>query len=147
MIIKLNRYMSVRILDLNKIHLVFYGNKRGVRFNVGPDERVISLMTINPAGLTSRRHDPTFLDNYDYSRGKFNVPMFGFLDKDKNKSKVVNPSQSEVLLQSQGDQLPQLAYEYSFKQCETLDDHLPPLTYDSNVSQCAINPPGSAFLC
>lgn len=35
LILKLNRYMALRILDIDKIHLVFYGNKRGFRLNVG----------------------------------------------------------------------------------------------------------------
>jgi len=168
MIVKLNGYMSLRILDLTRIHIVFYGNKRGLRFNVGPSDRVINLIKINPAGSGSnRRPEPCVPDNYDYLRGKFNPPIIGFMDKTKlpehpnhagYESENENQPETTVAQMEQigqgdhlplmsGDRLPQLAYEYSFRQCEALDDQLPPLIYDCNVTQCAINPPGSAFIC
>jgi len=43
---KLNAYLTLRILDLDSIHLVFNGNKRGVRLNIGTGH-LINLVAPN----------------------------------------------------------------------------------------------------
>jgi hypothetical protein len=79
---KLNRYMSLRILDVDKIYIAFYGNKRGFRLNVGAGQN-LNLMSVN---CDSSKQLPTIAPpkdcgGYDYIRGRYNSRPTGYMDK------------------------------------------------------------------
>ncbi|ODM98576.1 Glutamate-rich protein 6, partial [Orchesella cincta] len=103
MIMKLNKYISLRISDQNKIFLNFYGNMRGFLVNVASGKEVILM---NP---DKRKKDPliselrqlirpkTVEDNFDYMRGKFNMPAtLGFVDKAKHYRDALNGDERNV---------------------------------------------------
>lgn len=85
MILKMNRYMSLRVLDLTRIHVVFNGNKRGLRFNVGPGRNIsliyISSILDNNEALIPPNTAITYPDRFDYKRARLPTPVLGFLDR------------------------------------------------------------------
>ncbi|CAL8097253.1 unnamed protein product [Orchesella dallaii] len=103
MIFKLNKYISLRISDQNKIFLNFYGNMRGFLVNVASGKEVILM---NP---DNKKKDPlmnelrqlvrpkTVEDKFDYIRGKFNVPAtLGFVDKAKHYRDAVDNNDRSI---------------------------------------------------
>jgi len=84
MVLKLNRYMALRILDIDKMFLTFFGNKRGFRINVGAGHE-INLMS--GSCDSSKDFPPRYSDlkpscnGFDFIKGRFNSPIVGYVDK------------------------------------------------------------------
>jgi len=75
---KLNRYISLKIMDFTKIYLVFYGNKRGVRLNVGAG-RQVNLMSAtcdsSKVEVNESLRPRSVCGVFDYTDGRYTAPV------------------------------------------------------------------------
>lgn len=102
MVLKLNRYLALKIMDCTKIYLVFYGNKRGVRLNVGLG-RQVNLMSVACDSSKRIAKDSQLEEkespcgSFDFARGSYNTPTLGFLNNERGRNNVTRcPSTEDI---------------------------------------------------
>lgn len=86
--LKLNKFMSLRLSDYDKVFLTYYGNTRGFMVNIATGNEI---MLMYPPDRS--RKDPiinelknlirpkAIADRFDYIRGKFDTKVAGLLDR------------------------------------------------------------------